>query len=107
MRGTTISVSTTLPCVSDDTTLTLPMRVSSSMRLAIRVVDETHSMPTSRKMRWFFGLFTRAMQRGTLNTRWAISHETRLSSSWPVVATNTSARRMPASSWYFESQPSP
>ena len=54
------------------------------------VVDDTHSMPTSLKMRRFFGLFTRAMQRGTLNTRCAISHDTRLSSSWPVVATNTS-----------------
>ena len=107
MRGTTISVSVTLPCVSDEATLTLPSSVSSSMRFAMSVVDDTHSMPTSLKMRRFFGLFTRAMQRGTLNTRCAISHDTRLSSSWPVVATNTSARRMPASSWYFESQPAP
>ena len=96
-----------MPCVSDEATLTLPSSVSSSMRFAMSVVDDTHSMPTSLKMRRFFGLFTRAMQRGTLNTRCAISHDTRLSSSWPVVATNTSARRMPASSWYFESQPSP
>ena len=63
------------------------------------VVEDTHSMPTSRKMRSFFGLFTRAMQRGTRNTRWAISQDTRFESSWPVVATNTSAWRMPASSW--------
>ena len=71
------------------------------------VVEETLSMLTSWKMRMFFGLFTRAMHRGTLNTRCAISHDTRLLSSWPVVATNTSAWRMPASSWNFESQPSP
>ena len=107
MRGTVISVSTTLPCVSDEATLTLPNSVSSSIRFAMSVVDDTLSMPTSRKMRRFFGLLTRAIQRGTLNTRWAISHDTRLSSSWPVVATNTSALRMPASSWYFESHPSP
>ena len=55
MRGTTISVSVTLPCVSDEATLTLPSSVSSSMRFAMSVVDDTHSMPTSLKMRRFFG----------------------------------------------------
>ena len=84
-----------------------PSTASSSMMVAISVVDETHSMPHSRKMRWFLGLFTRAITRGTLKTRVAISHDTRLASSLPVVDTNTSARRMSASSWKRDMQPSP
>ena len=63
---------------------------------AIRVGLMISSTPRCRNRSSFFGLFTRAIVRGTSKWCFAIWQMTRLSSSSPVTAATMSARFEPA-----------